>query len=114
MSVPTMTRTRGYTIDVTIGGQLDMRLTTAVDGGGRLTGVHIGGGKIGSTVHGLLREIGERATAELRAGVPLPALVAAWRGVGFSPFGLTDDPEIPSVTSPMDYIARRLELDYLP
>lgn len=103
---------RGYTIDVTIGGELKMRLTTTVDGG-RLSAIYIGGGRIGSTVHGLLHEIGERATAELRAGVPLATLIQAWRFVSFAPAGFSDDPEVGWVTSPLDYIAQRLALDYL-
>lgn len=49
----------------------------------------------------------------LRRGVPLIELQPAL-GLSFAPAGHTDDPEIPRVRSVVDYLARRLAVDWLP
>jgi len=103
----------GYTVDVTIGGQLRMRVTTMITGN-RVTGIDIRAEQIaGSIPDGLLHQLGEMATVLLRSGYPLEKLVESWRGVWFQPLGHTDDSDIREVASPLDYIARWLEATYL-
>jgi ribonucleoside-diphosphate reductase alpha chain len=46
--------------------------------------------------------------------VPLTDLIRPGLGLFFVPNGHTDDPEIPRVRSAVDYIARRLAIDWLP
>ena len=46
--------------------------------------------------------------------VPLAELIRPGLDQYFMPNGRTDDPEIPSVWSAVDYIARRLAIDWLP
>ena len=50
----------------------------------------------------------------LQHRVPLAELIRPGLGQDFMPNGPTDDPEIPSVWSAVDYIARRLAIDWLP
>ena len=50
----------------------------------------------------------------LQYGVPLRAFVEAFTNMRFEPAGMTDDPDIRISQSIMDYIFRRLALDYLP
>ncbi len=50
----------------------------------------------------------------LQYGAPLETYVHQFTGMTFEPAGLTDDHDIPRASSLMDYIARRLALDYLP
>ena len=50
----------------------------------------------------------------LQYGVPLEAFVSKFVNMRFEPAGLTDDPDIRMSQSIMDYIFRRLALDYLP
>ena len=50
----------------------------------------------------------------LQHHVPLADLIRPGLDQFFEPNGRTDDPEIPSVRSAVDYIARRLALDWLP
>jgi ribonucleoside-diphosphate reductase alpha chain len=50
----------------------------------------------------------------LQHQVPLADLVRPGLDQFFVPNGHTDDPEIPRVRSAVDYIARRLAIDWLP
>jgi ribonucleoside-diphosphate reductase alpha chain len=49
----------------------------------------------------------------LQYGIPLESYVAKFTNLRFEPAGMTDDPDIRIATSMMDYIFRRLALDYL-
>jgi len=46
--------------------------------------------------------------------VPLSTYVRKYSNMRFEPAGITDDPELRIATSLMDYIFRRLAVDYLP
>ncbi|MCW2549704.1 MAG: nrdJ, partial [Mycobacterium sp.] len=50
----------------------------------------------------------------LQYGVPLDAYVSKFINMRFDPAGLTDDPDVRLAQSIMDYLFRRLALDYLP
>ena len=50
----------------------------------------------------------------LQYGVPLETYVSKFTNLSFEPAGLTDDPDVRMIQSIMDYIFRRLALDYLP
>ncbi|MEI6590475.1 MAG: vitamin B12-dependent ribonucleotide reductase, partial [Actinomycetes bacterium] len=47
-------------------------------------------------------------------GVPLETFVSKFTNVSFEPAGMTDDKDIRMAKSLMDYIFRRVALDYLP
>jgi ribonucleoside-diphosphate reductase alpha chain len=49
----------------------------------------------------------------LQYGVPLKSYAEALISSSFAPAGITDDPEVRTATSIMDYIFRRLARDYL-
>src|SRR5690606_29840043 len=49
----------------------------------------------------------------LQYGVPLQAFVHAFVGMRFEPAGMTDDPEVRIANSLIDYLFRRLALEYL-
>jgi len=103
----------GLAVEVSIGGQLHMRVaTTVVDN--RVVGIDVRAERIaGSVPDGLLRQLGEMATVLLQSGYPLEKLIESWRDVWFEPLGHTDDPDIQDVKSPLDYVARWLERNYL-
>ncbi len=69
--------------------------------------------KMGSTLAGLMDAFGRSVSYGLQYGVPLKAYVRGMSSTNFAPFGATDDPEIKSATSIVDYIFRRLALQYL-
>jgi ribonucleoside-diphosphate reductase alpha chain len=50
----------------------------------------------------------------LQYGVPLETYVSKFTNMRFEPAGMTEDPDIRMAASVMDYIFRRLALDFLP
>ena len=50
----------------------------------------------------------------LQYGIPLEFYVSKFSNLRFEPAGMTDDPDLRIATSVLDYLFRRLALDYLP
>jgi ribonucleoside-diphosphate reductase alpha chain len=71
-------------------------------------------GKQGSTLAGVMDAFSIAVSVALQHGVPLETYVAKFTNMRFEPAGLTDDPDIRMAQSIVDYIFRRLALDYLP
>jgi ribonucleoside-diphosphate reductase alpha chain len=71
-------------------------------------------GKQGSTLAGVMDAFSIAISIALQYGVPLEAFVSKFVNMRFEPAGMTDDPDIRIAQSIMDYIFRRLALDYLP
>jgi ribonucleoside-diphosphate reductase alpha chain len=71
-------------------------------------------GKQGSTLAGVMDAFSMAISISLQYGVPLETYVKKFTNMKFEPAGLTDDPDIRMSQSIMDYIFRRLALDYLP
>jgi ribonucleoside-diphosphate reductase alpha chain len=71
-------------------------------------------GKQGSTLAGVMDAFSLAVSVSLQYGVPLSKYVEKFMNMRFEPAGMTDDPDIRMSTSVMDYIFRRLALDYLP
>ena len=71
-------------------------------------------GKQGSTLSGLLDAFAISMSIGLQYGVPLEAYVSKFMNMRFEPAGMTDDPEIRFSTSIVDFLARKLALEYLP
>ena len=69
--------------------------------------------KMGSTLAGLMDSLARSVSYGLQYGVPLKAYVKGMSNTNFAPFGATDDPEVRSATSIVDYIFRRMALEYL-
>ena len=71
-------------------------------------------GKQGSTLAGVMDAFSMAISVGLQYGIPLESYVAKFTNMRFEPAGMTDDPDIRIASSMMDYIFRRLALDYLP
>ncbi len=69
--------------------------------------------KIGSTLSGLMDSFGRSISYGLQYGVPLKTYVNGMAHMSFAPAGITDDPDIRTSSSIIDYIFRRLALTYL-
>ena len=69
--------------------------------------------KQGSTLAGIMDAFAISVSHGLQYGVPLRSYVEAFTNMRFEPAGLTDDPELRIATSIVDYIFRRLALQYL-
>ncbi|HEX3932655.1 MAG TPA: vitamin B12-dependent ribonucleotide reductase [Nocardioides sp.] len=70
-------------------------------------------GKQGSTLAGVMDAFSIAVSIGLQYGVPLQTYVSKFSNLSFEPNGLTDDPDIRMARSLMDYVFRRLALDYL-
>ncbi len=70
--------------------------------------------KQGSTLAGIMDAFSVAISIGLQYGVPLDTYVAKFTNMRFEPAGMTDDPDIRIASSMLDYIFRRLALDFLP
>jgi len=70
--------------------------------------------KQGSTLAGMMDAFSIAISIGLQYGVPLETYVQKFVNMRFEPAGLTDDPDVRMSASIMDYIFRRLALDFLP
>ncbi len=69
--------------------------------------------KMGSTLAGLMDAFGRSISYGLQYGVPLKAYVKGMSNTSFAPAGMTDDPEVKTASSIVDYIFRRMALQYM-
>ena len=69
--------------------------------------------KQGSTLAGIMDGFAIAVSLGLQYGVPLRTFVEKFTNVRFEPAGMTDDREIRFATSLLDYIFRRLAVEYM-
>ena len=103
----------GQTTSFSVGGA-EGYLTAGTYEDGQLGEVFLKLGKQGSTLAGVMDAFSIAISIALQYGVPLEAFVSKFVNMRFEPAGMTDDPDIRMSQSMMDYIFRRLALDYLP
>jgi ribonucleoside-diphosphate reductase alpha chain len=70
--------------------------------------------KQGSTLAGVMDAFAISVSLGLQHGVPLKTYVQKYTNMRFEPAGMTDDPELRIAQSLVDYIFRRMAVDYLP
>jgi len=70
--------------------------------------------KQGSTLAGIMDAFSISVSLGLQHGVPLATYVRKYTNMRFEPAGMTDDPDLRIASSLVDYIFRRLAVDYLP
>jgi ribonucleoside-diphosphate reductase alpha chain len=80
---------------------------------GRPGEVFIKVAKQGSTLAGIMDAFSISISLGLQHGVPLATYVRKYQNMKFEPSGMTDDADLRIATSLVDYIFRRLALDYL-
>ena len=69
--------------------------------------------KQGSTLAGIMDAFSIAVSLGLQHGVPLATFVQKYTSMRFEPAGMTDDPDLRIAASLVDYIFRRLAVDYL-
>ncbi|MFZ9925667.1 MAG: vitamin B12-dependent ribonucleotide reductase [Ilumatobacteraceae bacterium] len=69
--------------------------------------------KQGSTLAGIMDSFAKSVSYGLQYGVPLHAFVEAFINTRFEPAGMTDDPDIRMASSIIDYLFRRLAVEYM-
>jgi ribonucleoside-diphosphate reductase alpha chain len=69
--------------------------------------------KQGSTLSGIMDAFAISVSLGLQYGVPMKAFIEKFTNMRFEPAGMTDDPDIRFATSLVDYIFRRMAVEYL-
>ncbi len=105
-------RRASQTTSFTVGGA-EGYLTAGAYPDGGLGELFLKFGKQGSTLAGVMDAFSIAISVGLQYGVPLETYVDKFTNQRFEPAGLTDDPDVRMSQSIMDYVFRRLALDYL-
>lgn len=106
-------RREGTTTSFRVGGT-EGYMTASSYPDGELGEVFLKMSKQGSTLAGVMDALSIAISVGLQYGVPLEALVSKYTNMRFEPAGITDDPDVRMSTSIVDYVFRRLAIDYLP
>ena len=88
-------------------------MTSGAHDDGELGEIFLKLGKQGSTLAGVMDAFSIAVSIGLQYGVPLETYVSKFSNLRFEPAGLTDDKDVRMAQSIMDYIFRRLALDYM-
>jgi ribonucleoside-diphosphate reductase alpha chain len=88
-------------------------VTVGEYGDGRPGEIFLKVSKQGSTLAGIMDAFSIAVSYGLQYGVPLRHYVEAFTNTRFEPAGITDDADLRIATSILDYIFRRLAVDYL-
>jgi ribonucleoside-diphosphate reductase alpha chain len=103
----------GETVSFSVGGAEGYLTASSYPDDG-LGEVFLKMSKQGSTLAGVMDAFSVAISIGLQYGVPLETYVSKFTNMRFEPAGMTDDPDIRMAASVMDYIFRRLALDFLP
>ncbi|MDO5740069.1 MAG: vitamin B12-dependent ribonucleotide reductase [Ornithinimicrobium sp.] len=105
-------RRASQTTSFAVGGA-EGYLTAGTYDNGELGELFLKFGKQGSTLAGVMDAFSIAVSIGMQYGVPLETFVEKFTNLRFEPAGLTDDPDVRMAQSIMDYVFRRLALDYL-
>ncbi len=103
----------GVTTSFTVGGAEGYMTANSYPDDG-LGEVFLKMSKQGSTLAGMMDAFSIAVSVGLQYGVPLETYVSKFTNMRFEPAGMTDDPDVRMAQSIVDYIFRRLALDFLP
>ncbi|OIV35689.1 ribonucleoside-diphosphate reductase, adenosylcobalamin-dependent [Mangrovactinospora gilvigrisea] len=103
----------GITTSFTVGGAEGYMTANSYPDDG-LGEVFLKMSKQGSTLAGMMDAFSIAVSVGLQYGVPLETYVSKFTNMRFEPAGLTDDQDVRMAQSIVDYIFRRLALDFLP
>ncbi|MGI8946534.1 MAG: vitamin B12-dependent ribonucleotide reductase [Ornithinimicrobium sp.] len=105
-------RRTSQTTSFAVGGA-EGYLTAGTYDDGQLGELFLKFGKQGSTLAGVMDAFSIAVSVGLQYGVPLETFVEKFTNLRFEPAGMTDDPDVRMSQSLMDYVFRRLALDYM-
>ncbi len=87
-------------------------LTIGLYPDGRPGEIFIKMAKEGSTISGMCQAFCRAFSLSLQFGLSINEAVVRFKGMRFEPMGSTANPQIPEVSSIVDYVARYLELHF--
>ncbi len=103
---------QSITTSFSVGGA-EGYMTSGAHENGELGELFLKLGKQGSTLAGVMDAFSIAVSIGLQYGVPLETFVQKFTNLKFEPAGLTDDSDVHMAQSIMDYVFRRLALDYI-
>jgi len=103
----------GTTTSFSVGGAKGYMIANSYPDDG-LGEVFLKMAKQGSTLAGMMDAFSIAISVGLQYGVPLETYISKFTNMRFEPAGLTEDSDVRMAQSILDYIFRRLALDYLP
>ena len=89
-------------------------LTVGLFENGRPGEIFIKMSKEGSTLSGLIQGFCRAFSLALQHGLSTEDAVERFRGMRFEPMGPTSNPDIPQASSILDYVARYIEVTFIP
>jgi ribonucleoside-diphosphate reductase alpha chain len=108
--LPRQRRSRTYAFEV---GGAEGYATLGEYEDGRPGEIFVKISKQGSTIAGIMDAFAIAVSLGLQHGVPLASFVRKFTNMRFEPAGITDDADIRLVSSVVDYLFRRIALDYM-
>lgn len=87
-------------------------LTIGLYDDGRPGEIFIKMAKEGSTMKGMVQAFCRAISLAIQYGLPMSEACARFKGMRFEPMGHTSNPDIPEVTSIIDYVFKYLELEF--
>jgi len=103
---------KSITTSFSVGGA-EGYMTSGAHEDGQLGEIFLKLGKQGSTLAGVMDAFSMAISISLQYGVPLETFIQKFTNMQFEPAGMTDDPDVRMSKSIMDYVFRRLALDYM-
>jgi len=103
---------QSITTSFSVGGA-EGYMTSGAHEDGSLGEIFLKLGKQGSTLAGVMDAFSMAISISLQYGVPLETFISKFTNMQFEPAGMTDDADIRMSKSIMDYVFRRLALDYM-
>lgn len=100
------------TTSFVVGGS-DGYITTGSYPDGQLGELFIKMSKQGSTLAGIIDAFAISVSLGLQYGVPLEVYVSKYINTRFEPSGMTNDPDLRMASSVLDYVFKRVAIDYL-
>jgi len=91
-------------------GDVQLYITTGYYPTGEIGEIFTNVGKQGSTIRGVLDSWARMVSVSLQWGVPPVEIIRKFSGIAFEPSGPTDNPNIPTCSSLIDYVAKWLDL----
>ncbi|WP_298335019.1 vitamin B12-dependent ribonucleotide reductase [Ferrimicrobium sp.] len=108
--LPRQRRSRTYAFEV---GGAEGYATVGEYDDGRPGEIFVKISKQGSTIAGIMDAFSIAVSLGLQHGVPLESFVRKFTNMRFEPAGITDDAELRIASSLVDYLFRRIALDYM-
>lgn len=105
--------THRFVIRSTLYGATKFYLTVGLYDDGRPGEVFVRMSKEGELISHILDQWAISVSMMLQVGVPVETIIDKFRGTNFEPCGWTENKTIHSCTSPIDYIAKWLELKFV-